>query len=92
MTLWSFPLAFADGRTIEQVALAEGASEAEAADAVAPALADHPGVVLVRPGTEAADDVETRWREILPEPAFPQVVATSGRLARYAWRGSPGTH
>ena len=87
MTLWEFSLAFDDGTALGQTALAEGASEAEAALSAAELPARHPGVVIKRPGHLVPSEVEARWRELYGD-AFPEIAPDTGRFALYA-RGKP---
>jgi hypothetical protein len=86
MALWEFALAL-DGERLGQTALAEGADEATAASSAARAVAEHPALILQRPGWTVAADVEARWREVCGD-AFPIVASDIGRLALYA-RGLP---
>lgn len=88
MALWEFGLTFADGVVIGQTALAEGATEADAATSALVEVGQHPGLMLVRPGSHVPLEVEGRWREIYGDDRFPQIVQTVGRLAIYA-RGGP---
>ena len=88
MAVWEFALAFDDGGVrLGQTVVADGADEPTAAQSAASVVAEHPGLVLQRPGLAVAADVEARWREVCGD-RFPAVMSDTGRLALYA-RGLP---
>ena len=87
MTLWEFSIAVENGVTTGQILIAAGLDEAfAAADALA-VLNLSPGAALVRPGALVGPDAEAGWMSLCGPQAFPLVVQTCGRTARYARGG-----
>ena len=84
MGLWEFSLIFSDGTVTDQTAIAQGASESEAAASALEEIGSESGATVSRPGRPVSSAAEAKWREICDGDAFPLVVSNSGRFARYA--------
>jgi hypothetical protein len=81
--LWEFSLICSDGAVADQTAIAQGASESEAAASALEAIRSESGAMISRPGRAVSSELEAKWREICDSDAFPVVVSNSGRFARY---------
>ena len=83
MRLWEFSLTCSDGTVTDQTAIAQGATESEAAISALEQIGSESGAMILRPGRAVSAAAEAKWREICESDAFPLVVSNSGRFARY---------